>query len=393
MTNNAQIIAAFLKGKGLSDAAVAGILGNLQEESSLNPDAYNGNEGAIGIAQWEGGRRTALQAFARANGTSETDLNTQLNFLWHELNTSERSSLSAIQSASSASEAAAIWDEKYERSAGTTRNARVSYANQFASNGFQGITSGHFTADSSDRQLGVDSAGTTQEDLIGSNPDGLGAVLTKIPELAKILAEAQAQGWTLQKFQQQIENSEWFKTHGQTYRSLIALQYSDPTTFKQQYAQQMATAESQVQQLAASYGFTISSAAAQAQAKGIVYGSATLDSLRKNYVMQAKSLFPGLSTQLDQGQTVTDIAQPYVQTMSSLLEVDPSTLSSSTPLIKKALQGLPSQTAGTTTPSVVPLWQFENMVRQDPRWGYTDNAKQSAASMLVQLGQNFGFNG
>jgi hypothetical protein len=122
-------ITAFLTGKGLSRAQVAGVEGNLHVESGFNPSAANAKEGAIGLAQWEGGRRTALQRFARARGSAETDLNTQLEFLWYELTTSERSAYSALVAADDPGEAATVFDQKFERSAGTSRQARVDAAN------------------------------------------------------------------------------------------------------------------------------------------------------------------------------------------------------------------------------------------------------------------------
>jgi len=80
------IIVAFLQAKGLHTNAIRGILGNLQVESGYNPNALNAGEGAIGIAQWEGSRRTALQNYAAATGGKETSITTQLGFLWKELN-------------------------------------------------------------------------------------------------------------------------------------------------------------------------------------------------------------------------------------------------------------------------------------------------------------------
>lgn len=101
--SNQSIIYNFLTTKGgLTPEQAYGVMGNLQVESSLNPSAYNGNEGAIGIAQWEGGRRAALQAFAASRGTNETDLETQLEFMLHEWKTTESSAYQQIRSAGSA---------------------------------------------------------------------------------------------------------------------------------------------------------------------------------------------------------------------------------------------------------------------------------------------------
>lgn len=392
MSNNANTIAQFFLSKGVSPAVVAGIVGNLMEESGTDPGSYNSHENALGIAQWEGGRLTNLQNFARQTGGDANSLNTQLNFLWHEMNSTESSAWQKVQGASSAAQAAALWDQYYERSAGTTRQARISYAEQFASTG--GISGASQTAEGASHST----SSLTPTQVNGpvdftQISDGLGSILTHIPELNQLLNDAKANNWTLDEFQNKVENSTWYRTHGETYRQLVALRYSDPTTFNQQYGQGMASAEAQVRQIASAYGFNISDAAVAAQAQAVVYGSKSLDSIKRDYLNNAKSMYPGLTQQLDSGQTVADIASPYVSTMAGLLELDPSTLSPSTTLIKQALQGLPDSTSGKTTPQVVPLWQFENMVRKDPRWQYTSNAKQDAATKLLQIGQTWGYNG
>lgn len=117
-----------LKTAGLSQAAIAGIMGNIDVESNFNPAAYNAREGAIGIAQWEGGRRTALQQFAASHGTTETDLDTQVAFLLTEAN--QRGNLAAMQGYSDPAQAAAYWDANYEVSSGSARQQRESVAQQ-----------------------------------------------------------------------------------------------------------------------------------------------------------------------------------------------------------------------------------------------------------------------
>jgi hypothetical protein len=133
---NLDTVLSFLAGKGLTKAQAAGVAGNFQVESGayLNPKAYNAGEGAIGIAQWENGRRTALQAYARATGGSETDLNTQLGYLWQELSGPEHGALVALQQTTSASAAAAAFDSKFERSSGSSRAQRVKNAEAIAAN-------------------------------------------------------------------------------------------------------------------------------------------------------------------------------------------------------------------------------------------------------------------
>ena len=75
----------FLKGKGLSDNQVGAVMGNLQQESNLDPTAVNPSSGAFGIAQWLGDRKTGLDNFAKKQGKKSSDLDVQLDYLWKEM--------------------------------------------------------------------------------------------------------------------------------------------------------------------------------------------------------------------------------------------------------------------------------------------------------------------
>lgn len=76
-----QQIWSYLRTKlGMSEAAAAGVMGNLEQESGCNPNVNQKGGPAFGLCQWEGGRKTALMS--QANYTS---LNTQLNFMASEL--------------------------------------------------------------------------------------------------------------------------------------------------------------------------------------------------------------------------------------------------------------------------------------------------------------------
>lgn len=120
----------YLKSKGLSDSATAAIMGNLKLESGYSTTIVNPTSGATGIAQWLGGRLSNLKRFAASRGTSYTNLGTQLDFLWKELNGPERSTLNYLlsNSGSSASTLARGFERLFERSGGAAVGARMSYA-------------------------------------------------------------------------------------------------------------------------------------------------------------------------------------------------------------------------------------------------------------------------
>lgn len=82
----------YFRSIGFSEQATAGIMGNMYQESRMNPAALqNGVGPAAGICQWEkygaaGTRWGNLQAFAQSRGKNWTDLQCQLDFLVMELN-------------------------------------------------------------------------------------------------------------------------------------------------------------------------------------------------------------------------------------------------------------------------------------------------------------------
>lgn len=126
---NSTSIDPYLKGTlGFTRAGRAGALGNMQVESGFSPTAGNAAEGAIGICQWELGRRTNLQTYAAAHGLHETDLAAQLGYMRLELLTGYADVYAYMRLASDPGAAAAYWDANYEHSAGTTRQARISNA-------------------------------------------------------------------------------------------------------------------------------------------------------------------------------------------------------------------------------------------------------------------------
>lgn len=128
-TGNARTALQFFIGKGLTPAQSAGIVGNLQAESgaNLNPAAVGDGGQAIGIAQWHPDRRANFQ---RAFGKpfNQSTFQDQLNFIWWELNNTERNAMTRLRATRTAEEAAAVFDQYYERSSGAHRSRRIANA-------------------------------------------------------------------------------------------------------------------------------------------------------------------------------------------------------------------------------------------------------------------------
>lgn len=128
----------FLIKQGFSANQAYGIVGNLMQESLMDPTITN-DSGHFGLAQWGDDRRDQLYAFANANGSDVNNRATQLAFLVHELQTTEHDSwLQVLEHAKNGTpeEYAHYFDMFVERSGGGESAARQAFARQLANSGY-----------------------------------------------------------------------------------------------------------------------------------------------------------------------------------------------------------------------------------------------------------------
>lgn len=268
------------------------------------------------------------------------------------------------------------------------------------------------------------------------------ALLETDPELKNLFNQAVAGTWTPERFTAAVRNTNWYKKHGESYRQAEVLRTSDPATYKQSVAQ----SKSRLQQFAASMGAvltgsTLDALAEQAfqlgwddnqlrehlstyvkwtdgrmlgqagvyatqlkdyardmglkitdgwiqnQISTVMGGRQTIDDVQAKLREQAVSAYPHLAERLRAGETVADVANPYRQSMAALLEVDADSIGLDEGLMKGALQ---QRTADGKGFQMQTLAEFEDTVRKDKRWAYTNNANDAAASMANDLLRSFG---
>lgn len=152
----------YFKLKGLNDYGCAGLLGNLECESALNPknlqstgnkklgmtdDEYVNavdnksyanfikDSQGFGLAQWTyHTRKKALYEFVKSRNKSIGDLSTQLDFLYKELSENYKSVLTTLKTATSVLQASNAMLLKYEKPADqsvTAQNRRASYSQKY----------------------------------------------------------------------------------------------------------------------------------------------------------------------------------------------------------------------------------------------------------------------
>lgn len=134
--NNARTAFNFFKSKGLTEIQSAGVVGNLMQESSVRPTAveFGGGPGR-GIAQWSIGGRwnrdpANVVSFASARGLDRWALQTQLDFIWHELSVVGGFGLTELRAATTLTQAVVAFQNKYERCGTCAQGKRLTYAQQ-----------------------------------------------------------------------------------------------------------------------------------------------------------------------------------------------------------------------------------------------------------------------
>lgn len=146
--------------------------------------------------------------------------------------------------------------------------------------------------------------------------------------------------------------------------------------------------QNQLQDWAAKNGLDIPATTLQRMIASGAFGQQSVDDmkaeLRKTYLAGA---FPAWGDKIANGADPYDLAAPYRAAAAKLLEVDEGSVGFNDPLLQKAMQG----TGPDGKPTTVPLYEFQRMVRNDPRWQKTDNAYATYSSVADDVLKMFGF--
>ena len=86
---------------------------------------------------------------------------------------------------------------------------------------------------------------------------------------------------------------------------------------------------------------------------------------------------------LDQGLDLKDIYAPYRNVMASVLEVAPDSINLDDKTLRMAIG----------PEKEMSIYDFQRSLRKDPRWQYTDNARQESSDSVLKVLRDFGFQG
>jgi MYXO-CTERM domain-containing protein len=131
---NDQTAYDFFLGKGLTSFQAAGIVGNLDQESGVDPGAVEAGGPGRGIAQWSVGGRWDTDTsdnvlwYATKEGEASSALTLQLEFIWYELQTFPDYGLAALQASTNVTDATVAFETDFEGCGECDQSTRISYA-------------------------------------------------------------------------------------------------------------------------------------------------------------------------------------------------------------------------------------------------------------------------
>jgi hypothetical protein len=257
------------------------------------------------------------------------------------------------------------------------------------------------------------------------------------PELYKKLKEAVSGQWSPDKFQAEVKNTKWWKTHSETVRQAQVLQKTDPAT----YNAQMQAARVAAKKLAVQAGAVLSDKAVEQLAKGMVWygwqdaeiqnfvgqyikfqdgqvlggmagqvaeaikqeaykngvavtkqsvlnnaqyvvrGLTSMEQIQASLREQSAGLYPAFAEQIKAGADIQDLAQPYIQAVSQELGVPDTDVSVFSPKVKAALNRVNSQ----GQPEAMSMTDFTQSLRDDPAWAKTQSAQDRVMAVGHQV--------
>jgi hypothetical protein len=268
------------------------------------------------------------------------------------------------------------------------------------------------------------------------------ALFQAFPELKHLLTKATGANWSASKFQVELRQTDWFKKHSDIWRQNIALKYSDPTTFKERlgnsrtmvdnlagaygahltneashrlaerallfgwsedqirdvlanhvrpsqaghYAGQLAPVEQSLRNIALRNGIKLERQQMKNWMRNIVRGNSSQEQYETHIRDMAAHTFQAYGDQIRGGMDLADIASPYINTMAETLELNPASIDLYDKTIRRALSHRNDK--GDAVP--LSISDFEDQLRADKRWQYTQSAHDQMTEYAVNLGKMFG---
>lgn len=123
--------------------------------------------------------------------------------------------------------------------------------------------------------------------------------------------------------------------------------------------------------------------------KGLISGTTNAEDIDNELQKQAMSMFPGLTNQLSQGQTLRSAADPWLTAIANTWEVDPTTLNLNDDFVQRAL----NYTDEKGNVATMNLYDTKKMARRSKNFDFTSIAKEEKTGIANTILRDFGFLG
>lgn len=273
---------------------------------------------------------------------------------------------------------------------------------------------------------------------------GYYAIIKSVPEIAGLLQRAVSEEWSDAKFDYELKQTGWYKTTSASAREWDVNKQRDPASAQQQIDARIATIREQalglgvrlsdetisklsedslrggwteqilqnaigseaiksvsgvsqlrtgfvgqqLRQTASNYGVSLSDTTFNEWVNKIAVGQENAQSFQQYALNTAKALYPGISAQLDAGQTFAQITDPYRQTAARTLEINAETIDFTDPKWAKAVTFVTDK--GEQRPMNYNEWG--DYLRQTRSFGYefTQDAQSRAFKVANDIANLFG---
>lgn len=274
---------------------------------------------------------------------------------------------------------------------------------------------------------------------------GYYSIVQSVPELKDLVLKATQEGWDPAKFQYQLRQTSWWKTTTDSARQWDMAAQIDPASAEQAVVARIADLQNSalsnfnvqldetqlrklatdslrggwneqtisnaiglvasqtemgfgqlasgyigqnIRQTANQYGLRLSDDVFNQWTTDIATGKATSQTFQQYALETAKTLFPGISTQLDSGQTFQQIVDPFRSSASQLLNISADSIDFLDPKWTKAISNVDQ----SGQQRMMSFSEWADYLRNERSFGYeyTPDAQEKAFRVANQLANLFG---
>lgn len=141
-----------------------------------------------------------------------------------------------------------------------------------------------------------------------------------------------------------------------------------------------------LKQYASSFGMSYGETFWDTYSKDLFAGTTTVEDIKAKIRQDSASAYPVYADGINEGKSLDAMMSAYKTSIANILEVDPDTITFNDKNLRRAGQYVDAN----GKPALMPIWQFEQELRNDPRWEFTNNARSTVDSMSLKVLRDWG---